>query len=270
MAGTVGNAAFDWRAGVVAALGLFAVTLVFSLSPIPQDPSYHRFADSRGVFGLANAGDVLSNLAFLLVGFAGLWLAPRGRAAGQPALLLCYRIFFSGVALTAFGSMYYHLAPDNARLVWDRLPMAVSFMAFFAAVIAELVSDRLGRALLGPLVAVGVASVLYWIFTEQRGAGDLRAYALVQFLPMLLIPVLLMLYPRPRGYLQYILALVACYAVSKGLEFADTEIFRMGEIVSGHTLKHLAAALAPACCRGWRGVMEKKAVASARHPKKMF
>lgn len=245
------NAALDGRRLFIATLSLIAVALVYSFAPIPQDPAYHRFADSREIFGLANAGDVLSNLAFLLVGSAGLWIVPRGRAAGQPALMLCYRVFFAGVVLTAFGSMYYHLAPDNARLVWDRLPMAVSFMAFFATVIAELVSARLARALLVPLVIVGVASVLYWIVTELRGAGDLRAYALVQFLPMLLIPVLLMLYPRPRGYLRYILVLVACYAVSKGLEFADAEIFRMGEIVSGHTLKHLFAALAPACLLPW-------------------
>ncbi len=241
----------DWRAGVVAALALFVAALVFSLAPIPQDPAYHRFADTRALRGFVNAGDVLSSLAFLPAGFAGLGFALRGSVAGQPALALCYRTFFAGVVLTAFGSMYYHLAPDNGRLVWDRLPMAVSFMAFFATVIAELVSARLARLLLGPLVAAGVASVLYWMVTEQQGAGDLRAYALVQFLPMLLIPVLLLLYRRPQGYLRYIVALGACYAISKLFEFADTEIFRIGEVVSGHTLKHLFAALAPACLLPW-------------------
>lgn len=245
------NTALDWRAGIVAAAVLLAVALVFSLAPIPQDPAYHRFADTREILGFANAADVLSNLVFLLVGVAGLWLVPRGRVAGQPALTLCYRVFFSGVALTAFGSMYYHLAPDNARLVWDRLPMTVSFMAFFATVVAELVSARLARVLLGPLVVAGVMSVLYWIVTEQQGAGDLRAYALVQFLPMLLIPLLLLLYPRPRGYLRYVVALGAFYILSKLFEFADTEIFRLGEVVSGHTLKHLFAALAPAYLLPW-------------------
>lgn len=245
------NVAFGWRGGVVVALALSAVAFVFSLAPIPQDPAYHRFADSRGLLGIAHAGDVLSNLAFLLAGTAGLWLSANVRTGAPPVQLLCYRVFFAGVALTAFGSMYYHLAPDNARLVWDRLPMAVSFMAFFASVLAELVSARLARALLGPLVVVGVASVLYWNATEQSGVGDLRAYALVQFLPMLLIPLLLVLYPRPRGYLKYIAALGVCYALSKLLEFADAEIFRMGELVSGHTLKHLFAALAPACLLPW-------------------
>jgi len=34
------------------------------------------------------------------------------------------------------------------------------------------------------------------------------------------------------------------YAVAKGFELADRPIFALGEIVSGHTLKHLVAAIA--------------------------
>jgi hypothetical protein len=37
---------------------------------------------------------------------------------------------------------------------------------------------------------------------------------------------------------------VAFYALAKLFEFFDEKIFSLGQIVSGHTLKHLAAAAA--------------------------
>ena len=49
----------------LAALSLLALGL---LDPIPQDLAYHNFADTRALFGLPNAYDVLSNIPFLLVG----------------------------------------------------------------------------------------------------------------------------------------------------------------------------------------------------------
>jgi hypothetical protein len=39
-----------------------------------------------------------------------------------------YLVMFAGLSLTAFGSGYYHLAPDNARLVWDRIAIMMVFM----------------------------------------------------------------------------------------------------------------------------------------------
>lgn len=32
--------------------------------------------------------------------------------------------FFIGVAAVGIGSSYYHLKPNDARLVWDRLPVS--------------------------------------------------------------------------------------------------------------------------------------------------
>lgn len=126
------------------------------LGPLPQDPLYHQFADQRPLLGIANFLDVISNLPFVIIGLLGLgYLAPgclrRGRpAGGLPPLLLHYRIFFVGVLLTGLGSGYYHLAPDNHTLVWDRLPMTIAFMAFFAALVGESLSLRAGRLLLWP------------------------------------------------------------------------------------------------------------------------
>jgi Ceramidase len=232
------------RAVVLTLFGVLAGIAVLTLDPIAQDPAYHRYADTRTLFGIPHAWNVLSNLALLGVGLAGLIML--GRLRNDPPRMP-YLVMFTGVALTGIGSMYYHLAPDNDTLVWDRLPMTIGFAGFFCSVVAELVSRRLANALLGPLVLAGIGSVIYWIVTERAGAGDLRWYGLAQFLPMLLIPLLLVLYPRPARYTTSVVALLAVYAVSKLLEFLDTEIFQLGAILSGHTLKHFAAALALAC-----------------------
>jgi len=217
--------------------------------PIPQDPAYHRFADSRQVGMVPNGWNVLSNLAFLLVGGYGMLEVlemPAGPTAGfiESRERWPYALFFAGVALTGIGSAYYHWAPDTPRLFWDRLPMTIGFMAFLAAVVSERIGVTAALLLLGPLVAAGAASVIVWRAGELQGAGDLRLYALVQFLPALLI--LLMLWQFPARYTDgsYLLVVLGIYAVAKLLEVADGTIFSWGHWLSGHTLKHLAVALA--------------------------
>ncbi|PYU18912.1 MAG: hypothetical protein DMG30_26090 [Acidobacteria bacterium] len=108
---------------------------------------------------------------------------------------MAYAVFFLGVALTSIGSAYYHWAPDNGRLVWDRLPMSIAFMSLLAAIITERITVNAGLRSLLPLMALGIASVLYWHLTELKGQGDLRLYGLVQFYPVMAIPLLLTLFP---------------------------------------------------------------------------
>jgi hypothetical protein len=155
-----------------------------------------------------------------------------------------YVVFFGGLLLTGFGSAYYHWEPGNARLAWDRLPLAITLMGLLAATIAERIGVKSGLWLLGPLVALAAGSVIYWHWTEQRGAGDLRLYALVQFYPLVAIPLMLWwLAPRyTRG--ANLLAAAATYAAAKGPELLDGWILSATRVVSGHTLKHLLAALA--------------------------
>jgi len=154
-----------------------------------------------------------------------------------------YLIAFVGLLLTAFGSSYYHLAPGNARLVWDRLPMTIVFMAIVAAMIAERVQLRLGLILLPLLLIAGIASVLQWYESELHGVGDLRFYAAVQAYSALMLLVVLLFPPRySRGYDLAII--VGFYVLAKALELLDKPIFNAGHLVSGHTLKHLAAAAA--------------------------
>lgn len=220
---------------------LAAVAVALSLDPIPQDPAYHRFADGRALFGIPNFWNVATNLPFLAAGALG--LLQQGRLA-SPTLATHYRALCGAVALVALGSAWYHLAPDNARLVWDRLPMTVAFMALFAAVIADRISWLAGRALLGPLVVAGIASIAWWIRGEASGHGDLRAYGVVQFLPMLLVPLILLLWRGEGISAKRLWMAVGAYAAAKLLERFDAAVFAAGGLLSGHSLKHLAAALA--------------------------
>jgi hypothetical protein len=226
-----------------------ATTLVVLLLPrIPQNEAYHNFADQRALLGIPHCLDVLSNIPFLIVGVWGMWLVLSKRAAASKCFLdprerWPYLVFFIGVALTAFGSSYYHLHPNDSRLVWDRLPMTAGFMGLLAAMIAERISVKAGLRSLAPLLLFGVASVFYWRITQEAGHGDLRPYAFVQFGSMLAILLLVALFPPRYTRTAGLLASFGIYAVAKILEAADKPIFALGHIVSGHTLKHLTAAL---------------------------
>ena len=220
---------------------------VFSPAMV-QSQDYHLFADTRPVLAIENAADTLSNLAFLLVGVLGLALLWRERATGgirrfsAPQEMRPYWVFFAGVALTSAGSAYYHLAPDDARLVWDRLPMTVAFMSLLAAMVAERISVRAGNVLLVPLVVLGIASVAYWRWSALAGVENLRPYMAVQFGSIAVILVIALLYRSRYTHGGVIFAVAAAYGVAKVVESLDLEIYALGHWMSGHTLKHLAAA----------------------------
>lgn len=225
---------------------------VFALAPIPQGSAAHLMVDGRPFFGIPNGFDVLSNIPFAAVGLLGLATtfathASRSSPFSDRWERWPYAVLFANVALVAVGSSYYHLAPDNARLVWDRLPMSIAFVALLAALLAERVSVPLSRRLFVPLLVAGAASVPYWYWTEIRNAGDLRPYILVQFGSLVVIVLLLVLYPARHRGTRYLVAGLGAYAIAKGFELSDGPIFAFGGIASGHTLKHLAAAAGVAC-----------------------
>jgi hypothetical protein len=215
---------------------------IFLAPPIAQPLSFHHFADNRPLWGIPNFGNVVSNVSFLVIGLYGLAVVLRAAVPG--AIRWTYLLLFLGVVLTGLGSAYYHWHPDNNTLVWDRIPMTIVFMSFLSATVAELISRPLGVGLLLPLVAVGVGSVLWWHYTETLGRGDLRLYYWVQFYPMLAIPLLLWLYysPAVKAILPCLIWIVVWYVIAKVLEQLDYPI-ALAIGVSGHTLKHLAAAV---------------------------
>jgi hypothetical protein len=228
------------REWVLAAVSLAAIVATLFVPAIPQDPAYHAFVDMRELVGVPNFWNVFSNVGYLVVGVYGLM---NVRRLSSPEMRPAYITFCVGVFFVGFGSSWYHYTPSTESLVWDRLPMAVGFMALFSLVLADRVSGLLAQRLLWPLVAAGVASVFYWAWTEQRGAGDLRPYALVQFLPIVLMPLLLLMFPGSGRSTVWLWYTFAGYAVAKVAEQLDGPIYAaLG--LSGHSIKHFVSSVA--------------------------
>jgi len=234
-----------WRRlgrGEKVCLGVLLAALVAwtLMSRIAQDPAYHGFADQRSWLGIPHAANVLSNLAFLAVGAAGiggLALPRRTRFANATeAALWCIAL---GFVATSIVSAWYHLAPNNATLVWDRLPMTLIFAGLLSTAIAQRTSAKLGVVALAALLPLGIASVLYWHVT-----GDLSLYVILQFGGIVALVMLLVLTQRgddPFGWWW----ILAWYALAKIAEAGDQLIWNAtGGLVAGHALKHLLAALA--------------------------
>ncbi|GFY94722.1 senescence associated gene 18 [Actinidia rufa] len=229
---------FAWGVAILCFVVLMIVT-----PAIPQSQEYHDFADQREFLGIPNTLNVVSNFPFLIIGLVGLILCFhrnyfRLRLQGE---LWGWACFFVGVAVVGIGSSYYHLKPDDARLVWDRLPMTIAFTSIMAIFIIERIDERKGTVSIIPLLLAGVVSILYWCFFD-----DLRPYALVQFVPCIAIPVMAILLPPMYTHSAYWLWAAGFYLLAKVEEAADKPIYKWTHhIVSGHTIKHLCAAMVP-------------------------
>lgn len=225
----------QWRHILLLLAAAGSLTGVLSLSPIAQDPAYHAFADQRAFFDIPRFLDVVTNLPFLVVGIAGLLTTLRG---GRSRACRSWAVFFAGVALVAAGSAVYHADPNDRTLLWDRLPMTIGFMAVLTAVLSEHVHEKIETYALLPAVLTGMASVLWWSWT-----GDLRLYCWVQLLPMIAIPLTLLLYPEERRSDRLVILALLLYALAKGAELFDQALYDgTSRTLSGHSLKHLAAA----------------------------
>ena len=220
------------------------VAFVIMLGPIAQPLTYHAFTDQRRFLGISNFANVISNLPFIAVGFLGLYqLFISKKLFTIAALKFTYGFLFLAVMLIGFGSSYYHLIPNNQTLVWDRLPMTIAFIALFCLIVGEYVAIKYAQRILYPLLVLGCASVFYWQFTESNSVGDLRFYLLVQFLPLILIPLILLFFNGRYSHGKRYWWLLCFYVLAKLLEYFDGEIYSALHIISGHSLKHLFAAL---------------------------
>ncbi len=236
------------KVGILLVLAALAVGGAMLVPPIAQDPAYHEFADRRAFLGIPNFGDAVSNLGFLVVGAIGLVfvLGRPGRTMfPAPGERWPYVVLFAGIGSVALGSAYYHLDPTTGALFWDRLPMSVAFMALFAAIVMDRIHLAAGLVALPVAVGLGVASVVYWHLTEAAGHGDLRFYGLVQFYPMLAVPLACWLFPGRHTRGRHIVYMILWYGLAKAFEHWDLAILGLlGGSISGHTLKHLTAAVA--------------------------
>jgi hypothetical protein len=229
----------------VTVLALAAIIGTFcALSAYPQDPGYHRFADQRAFFGVPNFWNVLSNLPFLVVG----WMSWKRS-----------RVFALGLIATAFGSGLYHWNPNDSTLLWDRVGIVIAAMALVSLLIEEYAGGY-GRISLIVAEMIGFGSLILWYAT-----GDLRLYGVVQFFPGLLIIALpLVFLPTNKAHGALALVLVF-YALAKLCEKYDAEIYRQLHVVSGHTLKHLAAAASTVAI--WLWLVKRQPIAAAlRNP----
>lgn len=239
-----------------------------------------QFADTRKLASLPNALDVLSNLPFLVLGLLGLHRlhslehaheqGNEGTAAGfahdeLPVNALdCAWLFFAGLVLVAAGSAFYHLQPDDVlRLAGDRAAMAVAFAGVIGLAVCERVSQRAGWPAACIALAAGLLAVA--VFHET---GNVTPWAVVQFGGIALVLVMALLRPLRAGARSMQLKLgwiIAAYALAKLFEIADVAVFEATQqLISGHSLKHLVAALAAIpVLRAVRALQERSLVHNA-------
>lgn len=246
------TAASSWRTPVFVAFTLACLGAALLLPAMPQPLDYHGFVDDRAIWGVPNFMNVVSNVAFVLAGMAGFAaLSVSNAAFSRPGERLTYDVFFAGLTLTGLGSAYYHLDPNNETLFWDRLPMTVAFAGLVAAQVSERMNRRVGVAVLPVLIVIGAASVVYWRATERAGAGNVLPYAILQGYTMAAVLLLALTHPSRYSRSGDIYWVFAAYLASKIAEALDAEIWHWtAGLVSGHTLKHLFAALCGAIVCG--------------------
>ena len=235
------------RVGLLVGVSAILSSTLFFVPCIPLGAGYHVFADQRMFFEIPNCLNVLSNVPFVLIGVWGLAsllrMSPSDSIIGDRERIP-YFVFFAGVALTGIGSGWYHLAPGDSRLAWDLLPMTFCFTSLLCAVIVDRIGARVGLWMLLPLNALGAASVLYLYLTLMEGHGDLGFYLFVQFFPAVPISMMIALFPPRYTRTEDLFAAFLFFVLAKCFGLLDKQIYSLGSILSGHTLKHLAAALA--------------------------
>jgi hypothetical protein len=209
--------------------------IIIAFEPLSQNQAYHDFADKRTLCSIPNFFDVTSNIAFALFGIVGFRFCLKNRQKEAP---WSWIVFFLGVTMVCFGSGYYHWNPNDNSLVWDRFPMTIGFMGLFIGILSEYVNSKIERFFLIPAIISGFSSWFYF--------DDLRFYYWIQLIPLLIIPVVLIVYQGKYTHQRYLIFALSFYLLAKVSEAYDKEIFFLSyEQFSGHSLKHLLASLGP-------------------------
>ena len=219
---------------------IILLILAIFLPSIQQDQNYHNFADKRVLFGVNNAFDTLSNLAFIIVGILGLFNFYNNKFIKiSNSFSVILNLFFISIILTGLGSGYYHLSPNDFTLVFDRLALTLVFTFILAMLANVRISERSGFHTLAELIILAPLTVLIWNYN-----GNLTPYAVLQFGGIIII-VLTLLLTKPQKQSPCFASLIILYGFAKLAEFYDVEIFKLSQnLISGHTLKHLIGAIA--------------------------
>jgi hypothetical protein len=219
---------------------IILILLAIFLPSIEQNQNYHNFADQRTLFGVRNAFDTLSNLAFIIVGILGLvnfYNNQYIKISNSFSVIL--NLFFIAIILIGLGSSFYHLSPNDFTLVFDRLAMSLVFASILAMLAYLKISPRFGLHTLAELLILAPLTVLIWKFN-----GNLTPYVVLQFVGIILL-ILMLLLTKTRMQGPCFTSLIILYSAAKLVEFYDEKIFNLSQnLISGHTLKHLIAALA--------------------------
>ena len=227
-------------------VSLFLICLLITVAskPIAQAADYHHFVEQQIFMGLPHALNVLSTLPLLVVAFIGLFMAIQSdNKIGSLANAEAYGALFFTTAMVAVGSCIYHLWPSDHTLLWERLPMALSLMSLLSIMVGEFVANKLGRLTLYPALVIGALAVLYWYHTEIQGTSDLRGYLLIQMYPLLVMPIMLLLYSTAHKHQKAYWWLLGGLVVAKICLHYDQQIVNLQVAISGHTLKNLFSCL---------------------------
>lgn len=231
---------------VTVSLWVLVLGVALLIPNYPQPAGYHLFADARPCLGIPNFANVVSNAAFLLVGLLGLAFVfgQRGVRAVAARGRWPYAVLFIGAVLTAFGSAYYHWDPSDETLVWDRAGMAVAFCTLVPAVLSDRTDARAVDVSLVALVTLGIATLVYWRVSEALGFEDVAPYLVLQAAALAYVVGINVLRSRFTRRADMFVAFLL-YAAALAAQALDEPIFLLaGKVISGHTLKHLLAALA--------------------------
>nr|VDD34004.1 unnamed protein product [Brassica oleracea] len=243
---------------LVGSLFICWLILMFFTPKVPLHSfRHHVFADKRNFMGVPNTLNVMTNFPFLIIGVLGFVLCLGGSFfnISLKGEIWGWTLFYASVSSLAFGSAYYHLKPDDNRIVWDTLPILIAYSSLFSSFLVERAGERVGLSCLVLLLFISVLSVAYarqvqieviiCVLVDGRVFNDLRLCLTFQLIPCLAIPVMTVLLPPKYTHSRFWLLATAAHAVSKIEGLADSKIYNFnGYTISGHSLGHLCSALA--------------------------
>ncbi|XP_057960142.1 uncharacterized protein LOC131152332 isoform X2 [Malania oleifera] len=217
--------------------------LMMATPKIPHSPRHHIFADMRNFLGVPNTLNVFTNFPFLVIGVLGLVFCLQGDffLISSRGEFLVWAWFYAGITAMAFGSAYYHLKPDDNRVMWDSLPMIIAYSSLFSALIVERVGEVIGLACLLLLLGVAVLSTVC-----ERWFNDLRLCMMFQLIPCVAIPVTAYTFLPKYTHSKYWLWASGVYLLAKFEAVADKKIYNISYyFMSGHSLEHLCLVMVP-------------------------